>query len=205
MIELHPAPTARAAVELPTAPGYPDVRFLDVPSRRMFTIAGTGSPQGDPAFRQAIETLYPVAYTLHFALKKGRGIGAAIGALEALWETEGDAEPDTEGPTGRWQAMLPVPDEATDDEVAAAIDEVREKKSPPAIDSLTVEQFDEGLSAEITHVGPYDAEEPTIARLREAIRASGMLVRGPHHEIYVSDPNRTKPERLKTIIRLGIV
>ncbi len=101
--------------------------------------------------------------------------------------------------------MLPVPDEATDDEVAAAIDEVREKKSPPAIDSLTVEQFEEGLSAEITHVGPYEAEEPTIARLREAIRASGKLVRGPHHEIYVSDPNRTKPERLKTIIRLGIV
>ncbi len=204
MIEVHPAPTARAVAELPSAPGYPDVRFLDVPLRRMFTISGTGSPEGDPAFRQAMETLYPVAYTLHFALKKGRGISAPVGALEALWYVEGDAEPDTPGPSWRWRAMLPVPDDATEDEIVAAIDEVREKKAPPSIDLLTVEPFDEGLAAEITHVGPYDAERPTIARLEEAIRAAGRLVRGPHHEIYVSDPNRTKPERLKTIIRYAI-
>lgn len=204
MIELHPAPGARAAGELPTAPGYPDVRFLDVPRRRMFAISGSGSPEGDPAFRQAMETLYPVAYTLHFALKKARGIRAPIGALEAVWYVEGDAEPDTPGPSWRWTAMLPVPDEATDDEVVAAIDEVREKKAPAAIDRLAIEPLDEGLVAEITHVGPYDAEAPTIDRLRKAISVVGRLVRGPHHEIYLSDPNRTPPERLRTIIRYPI-
>lgn len=204
MIEMHPAPRARAAGELPNAPGYPDVRFLDVPQRRMFTIAGEGSPEGDPAFRQAMETLYPVAYTLHFALRKARGISAPIGALESVWYVEGDAEPDTPGPSWRWRAMLPVPEEATEDEIVAAIDEVREKKAPPAIDRLSVEPFEEGLAAEITHVGPYDAEPPTVARLHAAIAAAGRLVRGPHHEIYVSDPGRTRPERLKTIIRYGI-
>jgi hypothetical protein len=204
MIELHPAPGVRAAGELPTAPGYPDVRFLVVPRRRMFTISGSGTPEGDPAFRQAMETLYPVAYTLHFALKRARGITAPIGALEAVWYVEGDAEPDTPGPSWHWTAMLPVPDEASDDEIVVAIDEVREKKAPAAIDRLGVEAFDEGLVAEITHVGPYDAEGPTLARLRKAIAVSGRLVRGSHHEIYVSDPNRTSPERLRTVIRYAI-
>ncbi len=203
MIELHPAPTPRAAAELPTAPGYPDVRFLDVPPRRMFSVTGTGMPQGDPAFRQAIEALYPVAYTLHFALKR-RGVGAPVGALEAFWYVEGDAEPDTPGPSWHWQAMLPVPADATDDEIVAAIDEVRDKKTPAAIDLLTVELVVEGIVAEITHVGPYEAETATVERLHEAVAAAGRLVRGPHHEIYVSDPGRTAPEKLRTIVRYAI-
>ena len=204
MIEAHPAPSARAAGELPSAPGYPDVRFLDVPLRRMFVIEGTGTPRGDPAFQQAIETLYPVAYALHFALRRERGVQAPIGTLEALWMLEGDAEPDTPGPIWRWTAMLPIPDEATDDEIVEAIDEVRERRAPAALARLQVDRYHEGLAAEIEHDGPFEAEPPTIARLHAAIAAAGRLVRGPHHEVYLSDPDRTPPERLRTIIRYAI-
>ena len=183
------------------------VRFLDVPEMRYFAVEGTGEPGGGE-FGDAFGALYPVAYTVHFALKR-RGVEASVGGLEGLFWF-GEPGPITpEGFVTRadgtrawtWRLMLPVPAEASDDEIAAAIAEVARKKAPPALGRLRVERLAEGPSAQVLHVGSYAAEPPTIALLHESIAAAGLRPRGCHHEIYLSDPNRTPPERLKTIIR----
>ena len=174
-------------------------------------IDGIGMPDetsggGSTSFTAAIQALYGVAYTLHFELKK-RGVAAAVGSLEALWswgEVEGAQplfQPDV---TARWTALLPVPDEATAEEIDAAIAELRRKKDPPALALLRIETLAEGDCAEVMHVGAYDAEQPTIERLHAAIADAGRRPRGRHHEIYLGDPRRTPPQRLRTIIRQPI-
>ena len=197
----HPA-DYRAEITSPVG----RVRFLAIPRRRYLMIDGTAKP-GEQGFRDAIGTLYPVAYTLHFALKK-RGIEAPVGALEGLFwigKPGPIAASEFKSMTGSnnwsWRLQLPVPDAATAKDVAAAIEEVATKKRPALIDSLRCEQWDEGRVAQIMHMGPYTAEGPTIEALHSAIGENGLSATGCHHEIYISDPNRTKPERIKTLIR----
>ncbi len=207
--------TALATVEFEHAPDYREeltahadrVRLLEIPSRRYLAIDGTDQP-GATGFREAIGTLYPVAYTLHFALKR-RGVMAPVGALEGLYwidqpgpisPTQFAATPDPRA-AWSWRLMLPVPDEGTDADVASAIDEVFAKKRPPLLDQLHAGTWEEGRVAQILHIGPYEAEAPTIERLHRAIADIGLRPRGCHHEIYIGDPNRTAPDRLKTLIR----
>jgi hypothetical protein len=184
-----------------------EIRLLTVPARRYLMIDGTDEP-GAPGFRDAIATLYPVAYTLHFALKR-RGVMAPVGALEGLyWINEPVPIPPARfacTPEARerwsWRLMLPVPEQCTDADVTSAIDEVFAKKRPPLLDRLRCDTWEEGPVAQTVHIGPYDAEAPTVERLDRAITDAGLAPRGCHHEIYISDPNRTAPDRLKTIIR----
>ncbi len=101
----------------------------------------------------------------------------------------------------QWTAMIVQPDFVTAGMVAEALEEVREKKGLAALDRARFEAYDEGLSAQIMHIGPYDAEGPTIARLHRFIQENGGELNGKHHEIYLSDPRRTAPEKLKTVLR----
>lgn len=188
--------------------GTPEgIRFLSIPERRYLMIDGSDTP-GEPGFRDAIGSLYPVAYTLHFALKR-RGVSAPVGALEGIYWIGEPGPIVTSDLSGggdlrsrwSWRLMLPVPDEGTDVDVESAIDEVFAKKRPPLLDQLRCEAWREGRVAQILHVGPYEAEAPTIQRLQAAIAESGLRPIGCHHEIYIGDPNRTAPERLKTLIR----
>ena len=184
-----------------------EVRFLEIPSRLYLMIEGSARP-GEQGFADAIAALYPVAHTLHFALKQ-RGVEAPVGALEGLYWVD---EPgpitveefeDLTGSRARWswRLLLPVPAPASKRDVAAAIAEVRAKKRPALLDGVRCEAWEEGRVAQVMHVGPYDAEAPTVERLHHAIEARGLHRRGCHHEIYISDPRRTKPERMKTLIR----
>ena len=183
------------------------VRFVDVPACRQFAVDGTGQP-GGPAFQTAFGALYPTAYTLHFALKR-RGVAAPIGALEGLFwlGDDGPIQADTFLSSGgdperwHWCLGLPIPEQAEPGEIATAIDDVGRKQNPPALTRLEVVTWTEGPSAQILHMGPYSTEGPTIARLHEAITSAGLRPHGRHHEIYISDPNRTAPDRLKTVIR----
>ena len=200
-----------------TAPTRPEtlpttvVRFIDVPDRRCFMVDGLGMPDASAgsagAFQEALQALYGVAYTLHFGLRK-RGVMASVGTLEALWTLpdpidDGDAAAADLTRTP-WTALLPVPDEATDDEIAAAMDDLRRKKAPPALDLMRVETLREGRCAEVLYIGPYDKEGPTIQGLHDAILAAGHRPIGRHHEIYIGDPRRAAPSRLRTVIRQPI-
>jgi hypothetical protein len=186
------------------------VRWLRIPARQYLAIDGTDAP-GSPGFAGAIGTLYPVAYTLHFALKH-RGMDAPVGAVHGLYwfggqvpTTDDDFHvPDDARGGRRWRLLLPIPDAATPTEIERAVADVRTKKAPPRLDELRVLPWDEGTVAQIMHIGPYSDEPTTIARLEGAVVDAGLKQRGVHHEIYISDPQRTRPDRLKTVLRQDV-
>lgn len=97
--------------------------------------------------------------------------------------------------------MIMQPEYVTRAFVDEALREVEEKKSPPALSKTRFESYDEGLAVQIMHIGPYSEEAPTIEKLHTFAREKGHQLRGKHHEIYLSDPRRTAPDRLKTVIR----
>ncbi len=182
------------------------VRFVELPERRFVMIDGEGSA-GEAAFAPRMPGLYTTAYSLRFALKR-RGVVEKVGLLEGLWWTTDGATdldailgPGADRSTWRWTLMIGLPDAATDDEVATALAAGRAKLAPPLDASLRVERFAEGCCAQVVHLGPYADERPTIEALHAATRDAGLALRGRHHELYVSVPGRTAPQRLRTLLR----
>ena len=123
--------------------------------------------------------------------------------LESLWWTDkGTDFFSAEKKKWNWKAMIAQPDHVTDELVEKARAEiVRKKKEVSGLEKVRFEEFEEGLSAEILYIGPWADERPTIEKLHKYILDSGHKLRGRHHEIYMSDPRRAKPEKLKTVVR----
>ncbi len=179
------------------------VDFLDVPPMNFLMIDGKGDPNEAVAYRQAVEALYAVAYTIKFAVKKGPpGIDYVVPPLQGLWWAD-DIGDFARGRRDNWQwtMMIMQPDWVTADVVAAGIETARRKKDLPGLPGLRFDSYAEGAAAQVLHVGPYADEGPTIETLHARIAEQGMALRGRHHEIYLSDPRRADPARLKTIIR----
>jgi hypothetical protein len=180
------------------------VRFLDVPAHRFVMIDGAGPPVPE-AFEARTPGLYGMAYGLRFALK-ARGVEARVGPLEGLWWTT-DETTDLQQILGggretwRWTLMIALPPEATAEELDLQLAIARHRVDRDLATGLRAEALDEGPSAQLVHVGPYAEERPTIERLHAAIRAAGLRPIGRHHEIYVGDPRRSAPERLRTLLR----
>lgn len=180
--------------------------LIDVPPLTYLMVDGHGDPNAAQEYREAVEALYAVAYTLKFALKRGpEGIDIAVMPLEGLWWADdmtaftGDRKSEWS-----WTMMIAQPDVVTPERVEQAIAEAARKKELPAVTKVRLDALAEGLSAQVLHVGPYSAEGPTIAALHDFIREEGYGFGGPerkHHEIYLSDPRRTDPAKLKTLIR----
>jgi hypothetical protein len=179
--------------------------ILEVPRMNYLKIDGSGDPNTAQEYRDAVSALYSVAYTLKFALKKREGIDYPVMALEGLWWVEDLAQLSMEDKSNwKWTMMIVQPDVVTEAAFEQAVVEVRKKKDPPLLDRVCLESFHEGLSAQIMHIGPYAAEAPTLARLYAFMEANGYAHNGRHHEIYLGDPRRSAPEKLKTIIRQPI-
>jgi len=175
--------------------------LVEVPARSFLMIDGSGNPNGGE-YVEAISTLYPIAYGLRFRIKDETGDAYTVMPLEGLWWAEEmGAFVEDEKDDWKWTAMIAVPDIVTPDSVSAVIAEMEEKKGLPAGDRVRLEAFEEGLSAQVMHVGPYAEEAPTIEMLHRFIADQGKTRRGLHHEIYLGDPRRSAPEKLKTIIR----
>ncbi len=179
---------------------------VDVPPMNFLMLDGSGDPNTALEYRQAIEELYGVAYTLKFASKK-QGIDFTVMALEGLWwmddmgEQYGDFDFAADKSLWKWTMMMVQPEHITQAMVDAAMEELRRKKNLPALDKVRIERFHEGLSAQIMHIGPYSAEKPTIDLIHAYIAEHGCEPAGKHHEIYVGDPRRTAPEKLRTVVR----
>jgi hypothetical protein len=183
-------PTAREVVQ------------VEVPTLNYLMVDGVGDPNTAPEYAQAVEALFSVSYTAKFMVKKGPlALDYAVMPLEGLWwadDLSAFAANDRE--KWQWTMMIMQPSFVTADIIAAAIADVRRKKHLPGVDRLRLEQFAEGLCAQILHVGPFSEEGPTIERVHAFIDArSGR--RGKHHEIYLSDIRRADPQKWKTIIR----
>jgi hypothetical protein len=122
--------------------------------------------------------------------------------LEGLWwAQEMDAFAMGDKDAWEWTAMIMQPEVVTRELVDEAVREVARKKDPPALPKIRFESYPEGLSVQIMHIGPYSEEAPTIQKLHAFAQQNGYQLRGKHHEIYLSDPRRTAPDRLKTVIR----
>lgn len=180
------------------------VRFVTISDHRFVMVDGSG-PAGPESFEPRMPGLYTTAYGLRFALKR-RGIERKVGPLEGLWwQADGSKDLDVilseDRGAWRWTLMIAIPDEATEDEIEAHLEAARAKLRPDIATSLRVERFDEGTVAQVLHVGPYAQERPSLERLHEAISEAGFRPRDRHHEIYLGNPQRTAPERLRTILR----
>lgn len=177
---------------------------VEVPPMNFLMIDGHGDPNNNPDFQGGMDALYGMVYTIKFALKP-RGIEFVVPPSEALWWMEDMSEFSLENKSRwDWTMMIMQPEEVTGDIVEEARLELARKKNPPALPKLRYELYDEGLSAQIMYFGPYADEGPTIARMHDFIHENGYEMNGKHHEIYLSDPRRTAPERLKTVIRQPI-
>ena len=188
--------------ELAGKPGV--VRFLEVAPVRTVQVDGDGQP-GDATFGARMPGLYTTAYSLRFALKR-RGVERRVGMLEGLfWTVDGAIDLDRIlGPdrgTWRWTLFIALPDEAADDELADALAKGRAKVAPEIAANLRIETVDEGAVAQVLYLGRYADERPTIERLHATIAAAGLRPRGRHHELYLGDPGRSAPEKLRTLIR----
>lgn len=176
---------------------------VDVPPLTYLMVDGQGDPNTSKAFQEAVEALYALSYTLKFTLKKSpRDLSYGVMPLEGLWWADDPrAFYEAKKSTWKWTAMIVQPEFITRAQVDEAFDQVRKKKNPAALDQVRFETLTEGPSAQVLYVGPFADEGPTIQRMHDFIHAAGKELRGKHHEIYLSDPRRTAPEKLKTILR----
>ena len=184
-------------------PSARKVSVVEAPPQQYLMVDGRGDPNTSQEYQEALAALYALAYTIKFMMKKGEmGLDYTVMPLEGLWWAEdmaafGLADKDS----WLWTAMILVPEVVTPAMVDTAVTEVIRKKNPPAIGKVRLEQLAEGTAVQIMHIGPYADEAPTIARLHQFIAENGYIPRGKHHEIYLSDPRRTAPEKMRTVIR----
>ena len=176
--------------------------LLEIAPARYLAIDGVGGP-GEQVFQDKVGGLYGMAYTLKFA-SKFAGRDYTVCRLETLYGLDGqDAADLAQLPREewRWRMLIRVPDFLTDDDLVAAQTSLREKGKEGDSADVRFESLDEGSCVQILHVGPYDQETATIARMDAFREANDLEKHLSHHEIYLNDPRRIPPERLKTILR----
>jgi hypothetical protein len=184
-------------------PSAKEVSVLEVPKMNYLMVDGTGDPNTVQIYKDAVEALYAVSYAIKFAVKKSQGIDYVVMPLEGLWWAD-SLDYDFSQPNRdawRWTMMIMQPEFVSADLVQQMIADVKQKKNPAAISQMRFEAYDEGLAVQILYFGAYRDENPTIMRLHDTVHAKGYELRGKHHEIYIGDPRKTAPERLKTVIR----
>jgi hypothetical protein len=188
-------------------PSVKEVSFIDIPKMNYLMIDGEGDPNTSQEYQDAIETLFPVSFKVKFISEKENSQDYVVMPLEGLWWVENMEDFSIQDKRGwKWTSMIRQPDFITNNIIKKAIEEVEEKKNPPALSKIKFESLNEELSAQIMHIGPYSEEGPTIEKLHNSIKEKGYEFNGSrpgekHHEIYLSDVRRTRPEKLKTIIR----
>jgi hypothetical protein len=182
-------------------PSAKEIIQVDVPEMKFLMVDGVGDPNTSPGYRETIEALYSLSYALKFMVKKEKLIDYTVMPLEGLWWMDDMTKFTSKNKSEwRWTAMIMQPRYVDDWGVAEALDQTR-KKGLPALTKVRFEAFTEGLSAQTMYIGPYSSEEPTIMKIHDFIRRQGGELSGKHHEIYLGDPRRSSPEKLRTVVR----
>jgi len=186
--------------------------IIDVPTFTYVMIDGKlapGEPPGESEeFQQAMMALYGISYTLKFMskLRAKEPIDYTVMALEALWWVESGAWEKESNEPWRYTVMMMQPKHITAAMFRDAVEQVRRKKGDsPALSRARLEAFTEGRCVQVMHIGPYGDEPATVDRMRAFAEEQGYHFAGKHHEIYMSDPRRTAPEKLKTVLRMPLV
>jgi hypothetical protein len=179
--------------------------LLTIGEAMYLSICGRGAP-GGPEFTEKIGALYGVAFTTKMTHKFAGLQDYAVCKLEAQWWMDDDSGNFANVAPDRWnwRMMFRTPSIVKQAEVEKAIDTVMKKGKTPHADQVKLESFTEGLCVQMLHLGPYDQEPVTVAVMKAFAEKQGLAFNGRHHEIYLSDPRRISPERLKTILRLPV-
>jgi hypothetical protein len=189
------------------SPSAKKVEFIDVPPLLFARVDGAvpaGKGPGDSTdFQEAVAALYGISYTLKFMVKKraDNPIDYPVMALEGLWKTESRTYDTAAREAMTFTVMIMQPDFITAEMFEEARAALLKKKPGPGPARLRLEVFHEGPSLQIMHIGPYATEPETVARLEAYAAEHGYTPRDHHHEIYLSDPLRAAPEKMKTILR----
>lgn len=177
---------------------------VDVGEARYLTIVGQGEP-GGRAFVSKVGVLYSVAFTVKMK-SKAAGRDYAVAKLEGLWwgaKSKHDffGEPRS---TWNWKLLIRTPVFITDKDVQNAAKTLADKGKDAGVNEVRLETISEGRCVQVLHVGPYSTETETIGRMTEVMKEEGLTQNGLHHEIYLSDPSKTAPEKLRTILRVPV-
>lgn len=189
------------------------VDFVDVPELGYVVVDGAGAPQAS-GFQEAMQALFSVSYGAHFLLRKEGLVPPRVLPLEAQWWVDDPEQQDivmavalgqatmqeTDAGEWRWRAMIAQLEPIDEGVVERAVEAAR-AKSVPALDRIRYVRWEEGRCVQTLHVGSYADEGPTLVALHAAIAAAGLRPRGHHHEIYLGDPRRAAPEKLRTLLR----
>lgn len=182
------------------------VLLVNVPTMKFLIIDGKGDPNG-PDFQNAVAALYGISYTIKFWPRKGftpkNYEEFKVSPLEGLWRAEGNKPISNATPPDKWQwrIMIRQPEFVTSQLIEKAKAELLAKKDNPKIADAKLAEFTEGKSVQVMHIGPYSEEYQDIQKMMNYAASNGLEFCGWHHEIYLGDPRRTKPERLRTVLR----
>jgi hypothetical protein len=187
--------------------------IIDIPKMLFVMVDGEGAPdtasKAQTEFQTAMQVLFGIVYTIKFCDKKypapDRYTKFSLAPIEGLWWAKSGHEFDTDRPDDwRWTVMLRLPEFVTPDFFDKVVDDCVKSKQKDIYKKARLERFEEGLSVQLMHIGPYDQEGDNIKRLHEFAKVSGYELDGKHHELYFGDPRRTAPEKLRTILRQPI-
>jgi hypothetical protein len=166
---------------------------------RYLAITGKGVPGGEE-FNRAVGALYNVAFTIKMA-RKFAGTDYTVTKLEGLWWLDDTSIEPTPTTVWNWQLLIRVPTFVTQRELRTWIETLIEKGKDENVRRVQLIDLTEGQCVQILHTGPYTEEKESITKMRTFAAQAGRTFAGKHHEIYLSDPRRVKPEKLKTILR----
>jgi hypothetical protein len=181
-----------------------EFRVIDVPAMQYLMLDGHGDPNTAKDYADALAALYPVAYKLKFASKRDLERDYVVPPLEALWWAADMTAFTSARDKSQWEwtAMIMTPDWITAELFADTVIAVAAKDRPASLDKVRLETLEEGHCVQTLHIGPYDAEADVLADMHDHfIPDAGLQMSGKHHEIYLSDPRRVEPAKLRTILR----
>jgi hypothetical protein len=194
------------------APSAKKVEIVAVPCLQFAMIDGAIEKGSEPgksqSFADSTQALYNISYTLKFMLKKRKtnAIDFPVMALEGLWWVEDGVFDIAVKDNWFYTLMILQPDVITEEVFAEGLEQVRKKKGDSFfLAKLRLEKFEEGVCMQTMHIGPYATEPATVERMRAFALENGYQDRvglgGKHHEIYLGDPRKADPAKLKTLLR----
>lgn len=180
-----------------------EITLIEVPAMNYLMIDGAGNPNDNPVFQECVSHLYGVSYTIKFKYSKAdKAKDYVVGPLEGLWWGDHfNVFKDGQKDAWFWTLMITQPDFVTSDVFETALVDYIRKKKLSSVPAIRFEIFQEGTAVQAMHVGTYDEEAPLIARIHNYISDQRLSITGKHHEIYLSNPEKTVPGKMKTIIR----
>jgi hypothetical protein len=181
--------------------------LVDVPPMIFVAVDGQGDPHGKD-YAEAMEILYGISWTIKMKGRSAEGYyDHTVPPLEGLWNGAADAESLKRRDLWKWTSMLRLPDFVDRDLFEMMREECRKKKSDADLSRAYFKEFEEGLCVQIMHVGPYSDETGSISKMTAFANENGLrFISGEkkHHEIYISDPRKVSPEKLRTVLRLPV-